>query len=755
MRTLIGLLLVATLLLGGVALAQNPPAGSKALYTLADFGPVATPAQVKTTYDAAIAQLSKTGGLLIIPTDLAKQLAIENTTQLSPRTPPPPEETKTWQKSGPGVTIIEVNETGAVIKVPQAQGLTIERILRMPSAESLPHWSTDYAVTIQNTLIHGSNSYLDWLPEPVKAGKDAKFYVRTIRGIKVGMFLNLHGGPGYGGGVTRGCVKSIGYDPAKKLWYFTADTGIDHVVGAVIHNKNNEGVLYMGQDTNCDEQTYDVMLKRHQYALGDTYMYFAWFEYMSNIHSAAGDENGNLFAGYSKSIANCFAGKVDSMDWTTNTLKFAPGAQNVTTLGQSRPLINMNKAKWLTAGKVMIVPAEHYWDTIDTGKYPLNGKTYPTAIVKDPVNGAGILHMGGLIRGDKDCPWDQSVVGKWFGVTEPSELIPPEQKIRWYQILSCAQNPDGTKDLTIQRFWWGAKEMGSPTLYRLENGSWDGHLRPLNYAIVPGSYVTDVSKAVPTNDFPAVERRIGITPYGEMNTKLDFEPGDAIEQAVGPDPFKPTPFRMWCWDNVPGVFPAPILDLANFGADPRYAAMSIRGSQTNQDDIKNTYRQLPSWDNGIVFEAAVGNGINFDADCVNAAIFFKQPYHDQVIKWLYGKQEPGKPRSEATLTVNHETGALTFTGGDFIVNGAVISKGVAAAPSAPKIPFAKNLPVAQGAKSLVVIFDKPETDANYAVFLELSWLTNRAVTQKTEKGFTLVFEKRAPKGATADWMVVR
>ena len=34
----------------------------------------------------------------------------------------------------------------------------------------------------------------------------------TLRGIHPGQFLNLHGGPGYGGGVTRGVVKSLEYD---------------------------------------------------------------------------------------------------------------------------------------------------------------------------------------------------------------------------------------------------------------------------------------------------------------------------------------------------------------------------------------------------------------------------------------------------------------------------------------------------------------------------------------------------------------
>jgi hypothetical protein len=374
---------------------------------------------------------------------------------------------------------------------------------------------------------------------------------------------------------------------------------------------------------------------------------------------------------------------------------------------------------------------------------------------KDPKTGVTGLRMGGLIRGDKDCPWDQSVVGRWLGLTEPSEVTPGGKKIRWWQILACKENPDGTKDLTIERFWWGAKEMGSPTLYRIENGTWDGHIRPLSYAIAPGSYVTDVARAVPTNDNPATERTLGLTPYADMNTKFDFEKGDAIEQAVGPDPFKPTPFRMWCWDDVPAVFPSPILDLANWGADPRYSAMSIRGGADNNDDIKNTYRQLPPWENGIILEAGAGVGINFAADCTDAAILFKQPYHDQVIKWLYGKAEPGKPRAAATLTVSNETGALTFTGGDFIVNGTVISKGVAVAPPAAKAPLAKNVTVQKGAKTLTVTFEKPEANADYAVFIEQSWLSTRAVSAKTANAFTVTFDKAAPKDATLDWMVAR
>ncbi|HOS43839.1 MAG TPA: hypothetical protein PK794_09135, partial [Armatimonadota bacterium] len=401
-----------------------------------------------------------------------------------------------------------------------------------------------------------------------------------------------------------------------------------------------------------------------------------------------------------------------------------------------------------------IVPAESYWDTVNTSKYPFRGTTYPTTLVKDPQTGVTGLRMGGLIRGDQDCPWDQRVVGRWFGITEPSELEPTERKIRWYEILSCTVNPDGTKDLTIQRFWWGAKEMGSPTLYRLEHGSWDGHLRPLSYAIAPGSYVTDVSKAVPTAAY-AGERTLGIAPYAQAQSAVDFAPGDRIEQAIGADPFKPTAFRIWCWDQVPGAFPAPMLDLANFGADPRYAAMVVSGGPRHRDALPQTQRQMPAWEHIISVETAAGVGLNLEGDFTNAAILFQQPYHEQPLKWLYGPREPGKPVAEAVLTVSREHGDLTFTGGDVYVNGTVHARGFVGAEAAPRNSCGKDVAVQARATTITITFPQPEPDAHYVVTVEQNWLTERAITEKTATGFTVRFARPAPRGAKLDWVLRR
>ncbi|MFI5366062.1 MAG: hypothetical protein ACHQ4J_10595, partial [Candidatus Binatia bacterium] len=97
--------------------------------------------------------------------------------------------------------------------------------------------------------------------------------------------------------------------------------------------------------------------------------YYCDFNYMSNVHSAAGDENGNCYAAFIRSKEDNFHGSVESVDWDKAQLKFAnAAARNINTLGDSRPLINLNPKKAITAGKVLVVPAECYVEPKDTGK---------------------------------------------------------------------------------------------------------------------------------------------------------------------------------------------------------------------------------------------------------------------------------------------------------------------------------------------------------------------------------------------------
>ncbi len=295
-------------------------------------------------------------------------------------------------------TVVVVDAKQAVVAVPPLSGARIERHLRLAEGDSLPHWG-----------------------------------------------------------------KSLGWDAGKNMHYLVADSDLDHVAGAILHNKSNTGLLHMLQTSNVDNQTYDVKVIRNQYAHGDTYIYYCDFNYMSNIHSAAGDENGNCYGAFIRSKDNNFHGVVEALDNAAGRLTFRPGARNVDTLGNSRPLVNRNPDKAITSGKVSIVPAECYWEPVDKGRATckLDGKAYPTRLIKNPRTGVNELSMGGLIRGDKDCPWTADIVGRYFAVNEPSERT-PKGSLRWYQVRSFEQNDDGSKEIGRLHFVGGGISTGGP-----------------------------------------------------------------------------------------------------------------------------------------------------------------------------------------------------------------------------------------------------------------------------------------------------
>jgi hypothetical protein len=738
------------------------------VHPLSEFGAL-EPKDLAATYEKAMTELRKTGGVLEVPAAAWSVLSGKTPSlQGLIRTPEGQGETKRWT-DGKGVTIVSHDGESVVLQVPPLSGMHIKRDIRLADGDSLPHWGTHPAIKLESNLIYGAVSYLDWLQAPVKKGKDQRFYLPTVRGIRPGQFLNIHGGPGYGGGVTRALVKSIGYDAEKKQNYLVADTDLDHTAGAILHNKSNTGLLHMTQTSNNDNQTYDVKVIRNQYAHGDTYIYYCDFNYMSNVHSAAGDENGNCYAAFIRSEDNNFRGSVESVDWNESRLVFSQSANNVQTLGDSRPLINRNPAKALSAGKVLIVAGRTDYDLPNPKASKFEGKDYATGLVTSPITKSIERKFGGLIRGDKDCPWTLEVVGRFFAVDEESEKT-PKGNYRWYLITKFMANPDGTKEIEIQRFWWGAKSAGSPTLYREDNYTYDDHIRPLKYLIAPGAYVNDVSRALPGGDRGG-KRTLGVAPHSGIGSKFDFEKGDAVEQAIGPDPFKPQAFRVWMWEDVPGQFPAAVMDVSNMGAASRYSVISIAGGPANLDEVAKTQEQKPAWDNFIVANTAATIGLNFKADFAKAAILFQQPHHAQPIQWFYdhpqvddaGNSKTGITRAvtmpattpkAATLTVNRDGGAFEFVGGGISAGGTVSNVAGLSGDSKP----ARNLRgknVAASGTSVKIKFANPEADGDYAVFVEQSWLGNRAISDKTAEGFTVTFDKAAPVGATLDWMLVR
>jgi hypothetical protein len=740
------IMLIMCCLLAGIVLAEELPAPLPGgCWSLAAFGPIATPAQAEGTLaKAAAALIAKGGGVIIIPAEAPANWSPENVTQGTWRTPAAPAPAKGWG-NGPGVTLIDYRDGTMKVLVPQATGTVFSRTMRMPEGQSCGHWGYFPMLSLENNVVRGTTSYRDWLVNDVKAGKEQRFYVPTIRGIFPGMFLNT----GDYSGVQRLYVRSIGFDAEKGMHYFTADTDADIKAKSLLHNKNHANALLMTTNANTENQTFDVFIDRHHYSQGDTYLFAAHFNYMGDVHSTAGDENGVIFAAFSNSETNIFRGTVEAFDAKTNALKYKGGV-NAHTLATGRPLINLNAKKWITGGSVLIVRPGTWWDLDD--KHVVNpvfeGKGYPTVLGKADGSGAPELRMGGLLRFTKDAPLTPAVVGRYFAVDEKDELVPGANLRRWYMIGGFKANADGTKEIILIRHWWGAKPAGAPTLYNPDNYTQDGHLQPLHYVIAPGANVYDVADGMKPggqNTNGALNRTVKVAPGPDTGTASDFAAGDAVEQAIGPDPFKPIPFRAYCFDSVPGAFPAPIFDIANHGPVSRSAVMTVAGNNDKAD-------KKPPFENILVVDTAVNNGIVFGGDTGNAALLFRQPNgKPQPIKWRY---DGGS--KEASLMVSPKDGTMRFDGNGLLLPGGVVNVGgLSATATMAKNLRGVNVPVTAGAKELVVKFPTPEADANYAVFLEQSWLTNRAVSAQTAEGFTVQFETPPAADGRLHWMLIR
>lgn len=719
------------------------------MYSLEAFGPIKTADEANTAYQKALAAIQGAGGgTLLIPGSAPATWNFGNNSQTVARTPAPPAPAKSW-KTTAGVTVIDTRGGTLRVLPPQVSGMEINRTFNLPQGESAPHWSYQPMLNLENNVVHGSTSYLDALQAPVAKGNDAKFYVPTIRGLFPGMFITAHTGKWYGGSAQRLWIKSLGYDKAKGMHYFVADTTMDHAAGAFVHNKTHVNVAKMETRAHTELQSFDFFNERHHYSQGDTYMFDGRFYYMGNVHSAAGDENGVVYAAFVHGETGIFRGTVEKWDAAKGELVFKGGA-HADTLGSGRPLINLNPKKFVTSGTVQIVRPASFTDVTPDGapaKDPLfGGKRYPTTLVKNEHTGASQLQMGGLIRFSADAPVTKDVIGRYFAVNEPTEKV-KGALFRWYLITSLVANADGTKDIKIQRHWWGAKEAGAPLLYRDDNYSSDGNLKPLKYVIAPGSNVYDVSRAVlnansRTYDGQVSPRTLMVAPYSDSGTSFDFEPNDPIEQAIGPDPFHPIPFRAWTFDEVPGSFPAPIFDVANNGSVPRAMVMRVAGKDKNGK---------AAWDNVFKVEGDAINVIDARGEIYGSLIRVDQHDRPVPITWVYDNGN-----KESKLWVDSKTGALNYQGGAINSAGGLVTAGGLSGTETPANNLRGiNIPVPAGAKSLAVTFPNKELDANYAIFIETSWMSQRAITAQTPDGFTVTFAEPAPADAKLHWTLIR
>ncbi len=490
---------------------------------------------------------------------------------------------------------------------------------------------------------------------------------------------------------------------------------------------NEGGILSLDTWSHNENQTFDFMLWRHNYSQGDNYLIDAKLEYMGDGHSTTGNANSALYAAITESDTALFRGVVEAWDPATGELTYQPGAR-ADTLGSGRPLINLNPAKWIVV----------------TNAYTFHP-------------GGAILGWGGTTRA-ANAAWTPDVVGRYFALDEPDEYVPGGDTVRrWFLITACSTDSNGVRRLSFQRHWWGAKDgQGLGRLYHSNLYTPDESApRFLRAIIAPGINVYDVSEGVqsPHVNSNGCPRRIRLAPSPFAGTAVDFAPGDPVEQAVGPDPFKPVSFRSWLWDAVPGLFPAPIFDIANQGVS-RHAVLTVEGgSGSLAADRTNRIDHAPPWNMMLNFSAASKIGLVFGGDTAHAALLFAQPNladgFPQTIRW-----NGLLPR---TLGVN-TAGALTVSGVmPLNLAGGTITgtAGLSATPTPARNRRGLRIGVEPGAARLSVVFPEQEHDAAYAVRVRPSWLAETAVTQQTEKGFTVEFDRPAGPGGAVDWALVR
>jgi hypothetical protein len=727
--------------------------------SLDEFGDISSVALAQETLNAAVDHLiASGGGLLVIPEGAPEGMEVENLKQAERLT----------SDESPVVTILDIRKGYAVFHVAPIgkhqsciwSGMTIDRKLNL-GQQSLPHCGVHSAQAIHNYNISGSSSYMATLTEPATKGKDSRCYVDLIRGIWVGANLNITSSAmGYAAPYDRITVKSIGWDPDKRAHYFTADLEYDHPAAALVYNKHVTNALQINGYSNCDNQTAgELSVIRNHYAVGDNFVITGMMKYMGDIFSGFGDEGGVVLNAETVGEIDGFHTKVEAVDWSKDEITYEPGTVNPHTLSNSRPLVNMNEAKWLTAGTVMVVSPG--------GTY--KGQSYP-GVIGGPKN--VFNYQGGAIIGSADCPWDESVVGRFFCLTEPTETILPGDRssvggyasaagrpiYRWYEIKGFERNPDGTKRIRILRVRWSAVAAGAPTLFLDDNYTSDGHERPMKYAIAPGAWVYDISQGYADTfvtggwvgkDHP---RRIRVTPSGDRGTSLDFEVGDPIEQACGPDPWQPRPLRIRQFDQMPSTMPSSSIEVEQYGRVQVPYGMHFSSLTSSREDLANRKDGKPGFGTVVGIDSMSNVAIDLGGEVTDSAILFRQPNgRPQPIRW---RQDVV---GSSSLAVEPSTGDFVLAGGNVDVSGKGLKQvtGVSATTQAAHNLRGINAAVAAGGAELQVSFATPEADAEYAVSVTPSWMTNLCVSAKTAQGFTVQFGTPAPEGAKVDWVLLR
>jgi hypothetical protein len=551
--------------------------------------------------------------------------------------------------------------------------------------------------------------------------------------------------------------------------------------------------------------------------------------YQGNIMSALGDEGGVAYTAEIIHDLRIFRGTVEAFDPAKGELTYrkvvANGEQkplNTERIGSCRPIINLNQQKWhlhgRKGGKVRIYISNTYCTTNcnkdDTEKYQCKefkpDSQDPLPFNKEKCDLLENKYHKSIIQGviervpdkDHDYPindpryktdpdrWTEDVVGRYFAVNESSEYIDPggenlpiapEKRLyRWYRIVKLIPE---LQLLFVEVVRWGV-EIGAPHLVDLYNYFNNSKLdnnkyvrKELKYIIAPGAVVSDVSKGVNENDNNFGERKLILQPNGDFkeNSQYKFEPGDEIEQAIGPSPWNPSGFRVRHFNNFPSLKEDASFVSENRGTSPvRYGLSFGGGSGIFTTDLDNQYRRGGvAYKTGIMFLAVMEEGIRFKGEIkpydsnsqflgvgtpdAGLAIVLEQTPKKKVIGWTTKND-----KIYATIGFDPDKENYYLRGAKAIeVENASLNfvRGLSATEKSANNLCEVNVPVEANSKNITITFKTPEIDPEYGIQITPSWLTVCAVTDKTETGFKILFEKSPSadgrENGKIDWFLAR
>ncbi len=696
------------------------------VYPLSSFGPVKSGNEARSTMQKAVAEL-KTGGVILLGEDVAADYRPSSFMQ--------------ERLGAPGVTVIDSRQGKIAFTLPSLgmripespSGYSAFLLDRFINQESVNVNGLNATMRISDRVLRGTGSYF----QPVKRyektddPETVKIYVPTVKGLYPGLELFVQMGQeavSYGeksfSSSIQAKVEKLGFDDASREYYVIMRKDNPRLAWAKVLsliNKSSTCSLYIQEITHADQENAGtVTIDKYAYGQGDNFGVGMTYLYMGNVMSTGGDENGNAFTANVWHFLNSFQGKVEKYDEQANELYFDADARNSNTLGTSRPIINLNPAKWLTEGK-LVIESRFFED--------------------------GSVDPKGYVRG-VGTAWTPQVVGRYLAVDTPEEYAgnPPRgfwksslkgRKIRRWWYISGYEKVNGEDRLWVERVRHLVYDRAVPTLINEQN-----YRRELPYIIAPGAMAADVSRGVPeTNKHhykedsikPGPSRIIVLAPSADRGNA--FAPGDPIEQAVGSDPSHPNGYRVRHREAMPSNNGKSCsFSAVNNGAYPVRAALGVYG--------KHDEMQIPhhsKFFNIIDVGATADYGIRFRNTIRHAALYLERPEHRIVWK---------TPKGEVALSA--ENGALKL-------NGAALTgvKSLGAGNIGGHNLRGINVPVPAGQKRLTVKFAVAEPDAEYALTVQPNWLCRWAVTEKTAQGFTVeVDENNTTKGAV-DWQLIR